>query len=60
MKVYMKPIESIAWFNRDGVLHPLRYRIIAEDETCQVVRIKRTITRAEEKIAGTRMLIFSL
>lgn len=58
MKVYMQPIESIAWFTRDGIPHPLKYRILAEDKTYQTVKVGRVITRTEEKIAGNRMLIF--
>jgi hypothetical protein len=58
MKVYMRPIESIVWFTREGFPHPLRYRIQTEDKTYRVIKIKRIITRTEEKIAGNRMLIF--
>lgn len=58
MKVYMQPIESIVWFTRDGIPHPLRYRILSEDETYQIVKVGRVITRTEEKIAGNPMLVF--
>lgn len=58
MKVYMKPIELIAWFTRDGIPQPLKYRIITEDDSYQVVMIQRIIHRTEEKIAGNRMLVF--
>lgn len=58
MKIYMQPIDSMAWFNRDGIPHPLRFRIITEDQTYKTIKIERTITRSEEKIAGNRMLIF--
>lgn len=58
MKVYMQPIESIVWFTREGVPHPLRYRILTEDKTYQTVKVARVIARTEEKAAGNRMLIF--
>lgn len=58
MKIYMKPIESIVWFTREGIPHPLRYRITSEDKTYTTVKIRRILTRTEEKIAGNRMLIF--
>lgn len=58
MKVYMKPIESIVWFTRDGVPHPIKYRILAEDGTYQTVKIERVTARTEEKIAGNRVFIF--
>ncbi len=54
----MQPIDSVAWFNRDGIPHPLRFRITTEDQTYKTIKIERTITRTEEKIAGNRMLIF--
>ena len=41
MKVYMRPIESIAWFTQDGIPHPLRYRIQTEDQTYKTVKISR-------------------
>lgn len=58
MKIYMQPIESIVWFNRDGIPHPIRFRILTEDKTYKTIKIENVITRSEEKIAGNRMLIF--
>ncbi|UWG98285.1 hypothetical protein LPY66_05635 [Dehalobacter sp. DCM] len=58
MKVYMQPVELIAWFTRDGIPQPLKYRITAEDGTYQIVSIQRIVHRTEEKTAGNRMLIF--
>jgi len=54
----MKPIESIAWFTREGIPHPIKYRIITEDKTFQTVKVARIICRTEEKIAGNRMFIY--
>ncbi|HHV63607.1 MAG TPA: hypothetical protein GXX46_00800 [Peptococcaceae bacterium] len=58
MKVYMQPIESIVWFTKEGIPHPIRFRIQAEDQTYRVIKVSRIITRQEEKVAGNRMLIF--
>lgn len=57
MKIYMKPIESLAWFTCEGIPHPLRYRITANNKM-HTVTISRIISRREEKTAGNRMLVF--
>lgn len=58
MKVLMKPIEMIAWSTIDGLLIPLRYRIVCEDESYRVIKVNRVLTRKEEKLAGNRMLVY--
>lgn len=59
MKVYMKPVEMIALFTKEGIPHPLKYKIQEGDEGEIVVRVDQVITRTEEKLAGNRMIIFS-
>ena len=54
----MKPIESIAWFTREGVPHPLKYRILTEDQTYKTIKVDKVLFRTEEKVAGNRMLLF--
>ncbi len=58
MKVLMKPIDMIAWSTREGLLTPLRYRIISEDGNYKVVKINRVLTRQKEKLAGNKMLVY--
>ena len=58
MKILMKPIEMIAWFNTDHYPIPLRYRITAEDMTNIVIRVDKIIFRQEEKLAGNRMILY--
>lgn len=60
MKVLMKPIEMIAWFTRDGKPNPIRYKIVKEYEDGDniIINVDRIITRAEEKLAGNRMIVF--
>ncbi|MFA6808033.1 MAG: hypothetical protein WCR27_03480 [Eubacteriales bacterium] len=58
MKIYMKPIELIAWFTKEGIPHPIKYKIQTEDNSQKVVKILRLLARTEEKIAGNRMYIF--
>ncbi|KUO65582.1 MAG: hypothetical protein APF84_14775 [Gracilibacter sp. BRH_c7a] len=58
MKIYMQPIESMVWFNREGIPHPLRYRILTEDDAYKTIKINHVLFREEEKVAGNRMLLF--
>lgn len=58
MKILMKPIEMIAWFNKDAYPVPLRYRITAEDMSDVVIRVDKIIFRQEEKLAGNRMILY--
>lgn len=57
MKVLMRPIEVIAWFTKDGIPTPVKYRVNEEDNDF-VIKVDRVVTRTEEKLAGNRMLIY--
>ena len=57
MKIVMKPIETITRHTQEGIIRPLKYRIIEGDETI-VVCIDKVLTRGEEKSDGCRELIF--
>lgn len=58
MKILMKPIEMIAWFNKDNYPIPLRYRVASEDLTNTVIKIDKVLFREEEKLAGNRMVLY--
>lgn len=58
MKVIMKPIELIAWFTRDGIPSPVKYRIQGENKENMTVNIEKIILRQEEKLAGNRMYLY--
>jgi hypothetical protein len=57
MKVVAKPIEMVAWFDKDG-LHPTRFKIEGKDGAV-VVKIGRVIKKDLEKFAGNPMLVFT-
>lgn len=57
MKVYAKPIEMVAWFDKDGI-HPVRFRIEGKDGSV-VVKIDKVIKKDLEKLAGNPMLVFT-
>lgn len=58
MKVLMRPIEMIAWFTKDGIPNPLKYRLQGENNENVTVNVERIIIREEEKLAGNRMIMF--
>lgn len=58
MKVVAKPIEMIAWFTKDGILSPLRFRIEGEDQTVSVIRVDKIIQKDKERFAGNPMMVF--
>lgn len=57
MKVVAKPIEMVAWFNKEGI-HPTRFRIEGKDGNV-VIKIDRVIKKDLEKLAGNPMLVFT-
>lgn len=57
MKIIAKPIEVICLMNK-GIITPLRLRIIREDESLQVIKVDKVITRTQEKLAGNLMIVF--
>jgi hypothetical protein len=59
MKVVAKPIEVISVMDTKGNITPLRLRIQREDETLQVIKVDKIITRTQEKFAGNAMIVFT-
>lgn len=55
----MKPIDMIAWFTREGLPTPIRFRVEQPYEEPAVVNISRVIDRKEEKLAGNPIIIFT-
>jgi len=62
MKIWMQPIEMIAFFDEKGNPRPLRYRwkspLDHDDHEFQVIKIDRVIECREEKLAGNRMMVY--
>ncbi len=57
MKTLMKPIDMIAWFTKEGVPHPIKYRL-EQDSSMVTVKVDRVVTVDKERLAGNQMLIF--
>ena len=53
MRVVMRPIEMIAWFDAPGTLRPIRFR-----HDGKVVIVEQIIKISEEKLVGNHMKIF--
>jgi len=58
LKVVAKPIEVVAWFDKIGTVHPVRFRIM-QDEEITIVIIDKIINQIEERLAGINMLVFT-
>lgn len=59
MKILMKPIQMICWFDEEGKLTPIRFRMTAEDQSLIVVKVSNIIDVKEEKLAGNRMIVYT-
>lgn len=58
MKIVMKPIEVIAYFDIQGLPTPKKFKYQDIDDFPTTIQVDRVSFRAEEKLAGNRMLIF--
>ncbi|MDP4091346.1 MAG: hypothetical protein Q8930_19040 [Bacillota bacterium] len=57
MKVVAKPIDVVAWFDKDGI-HPAKFRIEGK-EGKTIVKIGKIVKKDMEKLAGNLMLVFT-
>lgn len=57
MKVICKPIDMIAWFEKEGHVHPIKFRVHEGDES-RVIVIGRIRCASTEKLAGNLMYVF--
>lgn len=60
MKVLMKSVDMICFNSSEGVITPIKFRIREEGQEPRIIRIDRIIDKKEEKIAGNRMLVYTL
>jgi len=58
MKVCTKSIKMIAYFEEDGKIIPIRFKI-EEDDKCQVVKIEKIISTDKEKLCGNIAYVFT-
>lgn len=59
MKIVAKPVDMVVWCSRDGVLHPVKFRVDDNREFLYVVKVDKIINRHLEKTAGNDMMVFT-
>ena len=57
MKVVAKPIQMIAWFNKDGSINPIRFKV--EEDGEKVIKVDRVLKSERERLAGNIMEKFT-
>ncbi|AGC69548.1 hypothetical protein Cst_c25980 [Thermoclostridium stercorarium subsp. stercorarium DSM 8532] len=60
MKILMRPVDMISYTTKDGAVYPVKFRISDDRDENRVIRIDRVVSRREEKLAGNRMLVFTV
>ncbi|MFL0267247.1 hypothetical protein [Candidatus Clostridium radicumherbarum] len=58
MKILATPIDMVCWFEKSGLPHPVRFKLLADDESQVVIKVDKVKFIDKEKIAGNEMLIF--
>lgn len=59
MKTMMKEIEMIAYFTKEGLPMPLRYRIVDEEGLSHVVSVDQILWKKEDKRAGNLIVTYA-
>ncbi|WP_459195780.1 hypothetical protein [Wukongibacter baidiensis] len=57
MKIVALPIECIAWFNKEGIPTPIKFRIL-NNSSNKAVKVNQIVHREKEKLAGNHMYVF--
>jgi hypothetical protein len=56
MKIIEKPIEVVTWITQEGLINPIRFRMI-EDEEVKIIKINKLLSRDRYKIDGKDVVI---
>lgn len=56
----MRSVDMICCTNKEGVITPIKFRIPDEEKENRIIRIDKILSRKEEKLAGNRMLVFTV
>jgi len=59
MKTITKPIEMISWTEKDGKIHPIRFKIESSEGEQIVYKVQKVYTRDFDKIAGNKVYCFT-
>lgn len=58
MKTLAIPVDMVCWFEKTGIPHPVRFKVVKEDESETVIKVDKVITVDKERLAGNDMLVF--
>jgi hypothetical protein len=58
MKVLARPVDMVCWFEKTGIPHPVRFKVVNEDESEVVIKVNKVLTLDKERLAGNNMLVF--
>ena len=58
MKVIAKEIEMIAWFDKEGIIKPLKFRLETDDEVYKVIKFWRSWLLIKKSMLGNIMYSF--
>lgn len=56
----MQSVDMICFTTKNGAITPIKFRIPDEEKENRIIRINKILSRKEEKLAGNRMLIFTV
>lgn len=59
MKVIVRPIEMISHTEEDGKIHPLKFKLEANNGENQVYKVHKIYTTELDKIAGNKVYKFT-
>lgn len=59
MKVINRPIEVVSWFDFEGQITPIRFRIHHDSDESIVYKIHKIMERSFEKPAGNPMWVYT-
>lgn len=59
MKIVAKKVEMIAWFTKDGITNPIRFRLMEENKALNIINVNKIVFREKEKIAGRDAIVFN-
>lgn len=59
MKVVAKPVEMVAWFTKEGVPQPVRFRMQDQGDEYITIKVDRVIQTDREKLAGNPMMVYT-
>lgn len=59
MKIVNMSIDLLCWFDKQGIPHPIRFRLTNKEGSNIVVKVDKVIKQDLEKLAGNRMIVFT-